>query len=269
MLKKILYILAAILFVLFVYFNYFKEESPLKFDLTDIIETRGVVYKSKDYKLRAETQIDDIEKKETFFKNAKAIFKNMSISSDSAFIDALKNLVLSGNIDGVGKNGWKISAKSASYSAEMEKLYSEEGVTAYNEEKKISIFGDRFESDKSMDDMVLSGNITVRTESLIFKGEKAHYSDSTNMLDMDGGIEFSVVSKNGGTPITGRFDNLEYDGKKKIARGHGNLVADYDGMRMSGREFVYYENSGDFEVLENLKVTGDGVDLGFKKDILQ
>ncbi len=265
MLKKILYILAAILFVLFVYFNYFKEESPLKFDLTDIIETRGVVYKSKDYKLRAETQIDDIEKKETFFKNAKAIFKNMSISSDSAFIDALKNLVLSGNIDGVGKNGWKISAKSASYSAEMEKLYSEEGVTAYNEEKKISIFGDRFESDKSMEDMVLSGNITVRTESLILKGEKAHYSDSTDMLDMDGGIEFSVVSKDGGAPITGRFDSLEYDGKKKIARGHGNLVADYDGMKMSGREFVYYENSGDFEVLENLKITGDGVDLGLKK----
>ncbi len=265
MLKKILYILGALLFALFIYFNYFKEDSPLNFDLSNIIETRGVVYRSKDYKLRAETQIDDIEKKETSFEKAKAIFKNMSISSDSAMIDTLKNLVLHGNIVGVGKNGWNLNANKARYSSTSEKLYSEGGVHAYNEEKKIAIYGDKFESDKKMEDMILSGNIRMESQGLKLKGEEAHYNNSTELLEMDDGIEFSAVQEDGGTPVTGSFDELEYDGKKKLVRGWGNVVAKYNGIEMMAEEFIYYEDSGDFELLENLKAVGDDLDLGLKK----
>ena len=265
MLKKILYILGALLFALFIYFNYFKEDSPLNFDLSDIIETRGVVYRSKDYKLRAETQIDDIEKKETSFEKAKAIFKNMSISSDNAMIDTLKNLVLHGNIVGVGKNGWNLNANKARYSSTSEKLYSEGGVHAYNEEKKIAIYGDKFESDKKMEDMVLSGNISVESQGLKLMGEEAHYNNSTEMLKMDDGIEFSAVQEDGGTPVSGSFDRLEYNGKKKLARGWGNVIAKYNGIEMIAKEFIYYEDSGDFELLEDLKAVGDDLNLGLKK----
>ena len=92
--KKYVYIAATLAVLVLGYLNYYREETPITDTGENLVETSEVVYESGEYQIEAEKQIDDLDKNETKFNIAKALFKEMSLGGDNVFIDGLKNLLI-------------------------------------------------------------------------------------------------------------------------------------------------------------------------------
>lgn len=258
--KKRIYILAGILIIVLGYLNYFKDEKVIEPKTDNIVETSDVTYESQGYRIEAGTQVDDMESKETKFKLAKAFFEDMNLKGDNVFIDKLKNLILQGGIEGISANGWKFSADDAKYDRKEEKVYSDTGATAYNEEKNIKISGDRFETDSKMSYVNLDDNIEISGEKISVKADRARYRDSTGILDIEGDIRIRGENLSEDTPgtLTGEFTKARYSVKEKVLEAWEPFVMDYDGMKLYGEKLWYDENTGDFLISQNVHAEKDG-----------
>ncbi len=260
MLKKGIYILAGILVVILGYLNYFKEDKGIEKKIDNIVETSDVTYESQGYRIEAGTQIDDLETKKTKFKMAKAFLEDMSLKGDNVFIDNLKNLILKGNIIGTSVNGWKFDADDAKYESKLEKIYSDTGVTAYNEEKKIKVSGRKFETDSKMSYVNLDENIEIKSEKIYVKADRARYKDSTKILDIEGDIRVRGENLSEDTPgtLTGEFKKARYNVEKKILEAWEPFAVDYDGVKLYGEKLWYNETTGDFLISQNVHAEKDG-----------
>jgi lipopolysaccharide export system protein LptA len=265
--KKSIYILVGVLIIVLGYLNYFKEEKVIEQKIDNIVETSNVTYESEGYRIEAGTQVDDMESKETKFKLAKAFLENMSLKGDNVFIDNLKNLILKGGIEGISANGWKFSADNAKYDSKEEKIYSDTGATAYNEEKNIKISGNKFETDSKMSYVNLDENIEISGEKITVKADRARYSDSTGILDIEGDIRIRGEDISSDTPgtLTGEFTKASYSVKAKILEAWEPFVMDYDGIKLYGEKLWYDENTGDFLISKNVHAEKDGFSLYMDK----
>ncbi|WP_321327928.1 LptA/OstA family protein [uncultured Ilyobacter sp.] len=263
MLKKGIYILAGILVIVLGYLNYFKEEKAIEVKSDNKIETSDVNYESEGYRIEAGTQIDDLDTKETSFKLAKAFFEDMSLKGDSVFIDSLKNLILNGNIEGVSVNGWKFNAENANYDSDLAIISSETGVTASNDEKNIKVSGRKFETDIKMSYVNLDGDILMESEKIKVSADKVRYSDDTKIADITGDIRVrgENLSEDNPGSLEGIFENARYNLDSKILEAWNPFVIDYNGVKLYGEKLVYYEETGDFLVSENVRAEKDGFTL--------
>ena len=263
MLKKGIYILAGILVIVLGYLNYFKEEKAIEVKTDNKVETSNVNYESEGYRIEAGTQIDDLDTKETSFKLAKAFFEDMSLKGDNVFIDSLKNLVLNGNIEGVSVNGWKFNAENAKYNSDLSKIRSDTGVTASNDEKNIKVSGKTFETDMKMSYVNLDGDILMESEKIKVSADKIRYSDDTKIADIIGNIRVKGENLSEDTPgsLAGSFKNARYNLESKVLEAWDPFVIDYNGIKLYGDKLIYYEETGNFLVSENVHAEKDGFTL--------
>ena len=258
--KKYVYTAVTLAVLVLGYLNYYREETPIEDTGKNIVETSDVTYESGEYQIEAEKQVDDLDKDETKFAKARALFEEMNLSGDNVFIDSVKNLVLENNIMGVSANGWKFNTEKARYSNEDEKIYSSEGVTAYNEEKDLKIYGLNFETDNKMSYVKLVSDIEVKSEKFTLKADKAYYDDATKIVDIEENIKVDAknMSEDAKGNITGEFEKAKYNTETGILEAWEPFVMNYNGIDLYGERLWYDENTGNFRVWQNVRAEQDG-----------
>ncbi|GLI55578.1 hypothetical protein PM10SUCC1_10920 [Propionigenium maris DSM 9537] len=258
--KKYIYTAVTLVALVLGYLNYYREETPIEGTGENIVETSDVVYESGEYQIEAEKQVDDLDKDETKFAKARALFEDMNLSGDNVFIDSVKNLILENNIMGVSTNGWKFNTEKARYSNEEEKIYSTEGVTAYNEEKDLRIYGLNFETDNKMSYVKLQEAIEVKSEKFTLNADKAYYDDATKVVDIEDNIVVNAknMSDDAKGDITGEFKKAKYNTETGILEAWEPFVMNYNGIDLYGERLWYDENTGNFRVWENVRAEQDG-----------
>ncbi|MCK5779782.1 MAG: LPS export ABC transporter periplasmic protein LptC [Psychrilyobacter sp.] len=256
MLKKILRYLGGVLFIVFIYFNYIKEPEVLEKNTEDKMITSGVSYDVEKYHIEANKQIDDTKKNIRLFEKAIAKFDGMKLSGDDAKVDSTNNLYLNNNIVGIATNGWKLEANEAHYDTKAEKIYASNKVKAYNEEKGITLYGDTIVTDTKLNDLNLTDDIRVMTKNMQLSGNYAHYNNSTQILDLKENIK--IRGRKLGAlemdEVSGLFTEITYDGKKRIIHSKGDFVLYYKGANLRAKDFVYYEETGNFTISEDVVV---------------
>ncbi len=253
--KKYIYLIVGLIVVVLGYFNYYTPEAPIKKATENLVEISNVTYESGDYQIQAEKQIDNMDKNETKFNMAKALFSNMDLSGNNVFIDKAKNMILKNNIMGISANGWTFNTEKARYVAADKKIYSEEGVTATNKEKGIEVYGKNFETDESMSYVKLEDDIEVKNEKFILTADKAYYSDDTKILNISGDIRIkgNNLGKSATGVLTGKFKKMKYNTNTNILEAWEPFVANYNGVDLYGEKLWYDENTGDFKVWKNVR----------------
>lgn len=258
--KKYIYTAVTLVVLVLGYLNYYRDETPVAENGENLVETSDVTYESGDYEIQAEKQIDDLNSSETKFSMAKALFKDMNLSGNNVFIDKLKNLVLENNIMGISANGWKFNTEKARYAADEEKVYSEDGVTATNEEEGISIYGKRFETDTKMSYVKLEEDIQVKNEKFLLTADKAYYDDETKILEITDNIKVagSGMNEDADGEISGEFQKAKYNTETKILEAWEPFVMEYNGVKLYGEKLRYDQNTGDFRIWENVRAEQNG-----------
>lgn len=261
--KKYVYTAVTLAVLILGYFNYYREETPIESSGENLVETSNVVYESGDYQIEAEKQIDDLNKSETKFSKAKALFEEMNLSGDNVFIDNVKNMILENNIFGKSTNGWSFNTEKARYSSEEELIVSSNGVTAFNEQKDIYISGKNFETDTKMSYVKLDTDIKVKNEKFSLSADNAYYNDDTKNIDIENNIQ--VEAKNVGEEadgnISGEFEKAKYNTETGILEAWEPFVMHYNNIDLYGEKLWYDESTGNFRVWENVRAEQDGTVL--------
>jgi|GEM_PF-5890895 len=256
--KKYIYIAASLAVLVLGYLNYYRDETPIPETGENLVETSDVVYESGDYQIEAEKQIDNLDKEETKFSMAKALFDGMNLSGNNVFVDNVKNLILEKNIMGVSTNGWRFNTEKARYNNEQEKIFSSEGVTAYNEERGLRISGKNFETDNKMSYIKLEDEIEVKGDKFTLKAKSAYYEDATKVVDISGDINVRAPNPQGKGDITGEFQKAKYNTETGVLEAWEPFVMSYNGIDLYGEKLEYDENTGNFEVWEDVRAEQDG-----------
>lgn len=254
--KKYIYTAIAVVALVLGYLNYYGEEKPIPKTTSNTIETSDVVYESKDYKIEAKKQLDNLDSSETNFEVAKALFQNMNLSGDNVLIDKVRNLILEKNISGISSNGWEFTTEKAKYLSSEDKVYSESGVKAYNKDENIEISGETFETDTKMSYVKLRNNVKVENIDFHLESDEAYYDDESKIVTLTNNIKVESKAKEGSDleGINGSFKEATYNTKTKILESNTDFVITYRGSDLHGRKLWYNQNTGDFKIWEDVRV---------------
>ncbi len=267
MLKKISYYISAIFLMVFIYFNYIKEPEQIEKKSNESMVTSNVSYDVENYHIEAEKQVDDIQNNKRSFNKAIAIFDEMRLSGDNAFVDSMNNISLEKNILGVSKNGWKIEAEKANYDQKTDKIYANSRVKVYSEENNFTLYGNSLITDTKLEDLNLKEDIRVETNKMELNADFAHYNDLTKILDIKENIRVksSKLGMLQEDEVLGHFKEARYDGLKKTLHTQGDFVIYYKGINLRAEDLKYDQITGDFIISKNIIIEFENGNLTVDK----
>ncbi|HAS79291.1 MAG TPA: hypothetical protein DCR90_00090 [Fusobacteriaceae bacterium] len=267
MLKKISYYISAIFLMVFIYFNYIKEPEQIEKKSNESMVTSNVSYDVENYHIEAEKQVDDIQNNKRSFNKAIAIFDEMRLSGDNAFVDSMNNISLEKNILGVSKNNWKIEAEKANYDQKTDKIYANSRVKVYSEENNFTLYGNSLITDTKLEDLNLKEDIRVETNKMELNADFAHYNDLTKILDIKENIRVksSKLGMLQEDEVLGHFKEARYDGLKKTLHTQGDFVIYYKGINLRAEDLKYDQITGDFIISKNIIIEFENGNLTVDK----
>lgn len=252
--KKLGYKILLIIVLVLGYFNYFVDEKKVS-KKEQVVETTGAVYNTDGYNIEAEKQKDFLEKDQTIFEKAKAIFEGTILTGDNGFLDSAKNLILKNNIFGKSINGWEVKTEEIKYSKEKNEISSNVGVIAINKEKDIEINGKNFKSDTKMENVLLIGDVKFKTKDITLTASEAKYSDRDKIVDIQGEATLSgKFTTNQVMNLDGKFKNLKFDTKTSILTTNNPFVIDYNSIKIFGEKLNLNTNTEAFEIRNNVYI---------------
>ncbi len=268
MIKKILRYLLLVGAGVFVYFNYIKEPEKLEGKKDNLLITSSVSYNVDDYYITADKQINNLKENINKFEKAKALFEEMSLYGDNAFINKERTLYLDTNILGIGNNGWKIKGNNAKYDSENKKVVVTNKIEAFNEEEGIRIYGDSLTTDIKLNNLNLERNIKISTERFELYADYAHYNNETKKLKVWNNVkikEKSLETLGGKNHISGEFKELLYNGVDKTLETEGDYTIHYGAGDLKGGKFTYYEKTNNFHISDGAKIKVEGGEIKIKE----
>ncbi|MGL5984754.1 MAG: hypothetical protein ACRCZ1_05780, partial [Cetobacterium sp.] len=256
--KKLAYRFAIVSALVLGYFNYFGDEKEIA-KKEEVVETIGAVYDTEGYHIEADKQKDFLNKNETTFEKAKAVLNGMILTGDNAILDAGKNLLLKSNILGKSVNGWEFQTQEAKYTKENGEIESTIGVTAVNKEKEIEISGQNFKSDLKMENVVLAGDVQIKTKNITLSAEQANYNDKDKILTVEGKafLSGSNLGDEGGI-LTGNFSGLKYNTETNLLTSSNPFEVDYNGIKLYGEDLILNDKVESFTISKNVHILADG-----------
>lgn len=262
--KKLAYRIVIAAALVLGYFNYFGDEKKIE-KKEEVVETIGAVYDTEGYHIEAEKQKDFIRKNETTFEKAKAVLGGMILTGDNAILDAGKNLLLKSNILGKSLNGWEFETQEAKYTKESGEIESTIGVTAINKEEGIEVSGQNFKSDLKMENVILSGDVKLKTNNITLSAQQAKYNDKDKIMSIDGQAFLSGSNLGDGSGIlSGNFKGLKYDTKTNILTSSNPFELDYNGIKLYGEDLVLNDKTESFKISKNVHILAEGYKINME-----
>ncbi|MGL4653233.1 LptA/OstA family protein [Cetobacterium sp.] len=262
--KKLAYRIVIAAALVLGYFNYFGDEKKIE-KKEEVVETIGAVYDTEGYHIEAEKQKDFIRKNETTFEKAKAVLGGMVLTGDNAILDAGKNLLLKSNILGKSLNGWEFETQEAKYTKESGEIESTIGVTAINKEEGIEVSGQNFKSDLKMENVILSGDVKLKTNNITLSAQQAKYNDKDKIMSIDGQAFLSGSNLGDGSGIlSGNFKGLKYDTKTNILTSSNPFELDYNGIKLYGEDLVLNDKTESFKISKNVHILAEGYKINME-----
>ncbi|MGF6906315.1 LPS export ABC transporter periplasmic protein LptC [Fusobacterium sp. PH5-44] len=255
--KKIIYILIGVAVLVLGYLNYFSDEN-LPDGGAPVITTK-TKYENDEYKVEAEKQLDYLKTKETKFEFGELIIlkDKTQIKADSIRIDKNNDLELRKNIRGRSENGWKIESEQIDYNKSKDIITSEEGIKAINEEKKLSIFGEKYISDSKISYIKLEKNVKLTVGKIFAAGDKGDYDEKSQIVTMEGNIKLGGTDNND-NPVSGNIKKLSYNMEKKIVESNESFDLIYRGIKLLGERILYNDESEALEITKNVAFEASG-----------
>ena len=260
--KKLSYCVFIVIFLVLGYLNYFSKEKMID-EKEAIIETVDPKYDNNEYKIEAKKQYDYVEKKETLFELATAKLKNMVLSGNEVVLDPNRNLFLRNNVLGKSINGWEIKTEQLNYIKKEDKVNSDVGLVARNEEQDITISGKRFEGDSTLTNLKLVGDVAIKSKGVEFLTQKARYNDKEKLLFLDGEIKLNKNEPN--ENISGVFRKLKYNLKNFELETDKTFSLTYNDLKISGEWFKFNTKTEAFEMSEGPVIRVDDYDIRIKR----
>ncbi|MGL5124779.1 MAG: LPS export ABC transporter periplasmic protein LptC [Fusobacteriaceae bacterium] len=251
--KKLLYILGFAAVTVLGYLNYFSDETLEKGKET-VIETKLAKYVSEEYKIDADNQKDYMDKKETLFEKAKATLKDTLLTGDSVLLDSARNLILKNNILGKTANGWNFNTESLKYDKSIDRITTDTGISASNEELGIKIKGDKLNADSKMTDVNLIGNVVMENPKMDITSDLATYSNVDKKMLVQGNVK--LVGKNYPQKLMGDFGTLVYDSNNKEITADEEFVITYGDIVFKGKYFKYNQEKDTLIANKDLVIVG-------------
>ncbi|MGL5544549.1 MAG: LptA/OstA family protein [Cetobacterium sp.] len=262
--KKLAYRIVIAAALVLGYFNYFGDEKKIE-KKEEVVETIGAVYDTEGYHIEAEKQKDFIRKNETTFEKARAVLGGMVLTGDNAILDAGKNLLLKSNILGKSLNGWEFETQEAKYTKESGEIESTIGVTAINKEEGIEVSGQNFKSDLKMENVILSGDVKLKTNNITLSAQQAKYNDKDKIMSIDGQAFLSGSNLGDGSGIlSGNFKGLKYDTKTNVLTSSNPFELDYNGIKLYGEDLVLNDKTESFKISKNVHILAEGYKINME-----
>lgn len=256
--KKLVYRVVIVVVLILGYFNYFADEKKIE-KKEEIVETTGAIYETDGYHIEAEKQKDFLQKDETTFEKAKALLEGMVLTGDNAILDAGKNLLLKSNILGKSLNGWEFETEEAQYNKSKGEVQSTVGVIAKNKAEGIEISGKNFKSDTKMENVILSGDVKLKTKNMSLSATNAVYNDKDKIVNIEG--ESFLSGTTVGTEVgilSGTFKGLKYDTSSNYLTTTNSFMIDYNGIKLHGDNLVLNDKTESFKISKNVYILADG-----------
>lgn len=274
MLKNIMYTILALLVGLFIYNTYIKEDEIINVNMNNDMRMIGVMYNKDGYVVEADEQRDVESENKTYLTKARAYFEHTFIRGNEGIYDKnRKELLLKGEVYGKNEeNAWEIFGEKLYYFEEQDLFMSDLPVKAFNKDRNLTIRGNYFESDSDISNLLLRGSVYAYDDNYDIYSDKAYYSDSTGILNLEGNVRATMKEgdRNGKTfsQVTGYYPKAIYDTNTGVLTSSGNNVVYYEGYEIKGNSLLYEQEKGIMTLEENVVVKKEDLEVKFLRGIL-
>ncbi len=274
MLKNIMYTILALLVALFIYNTYIKEDEIIEVNMNNDMRMIGVMYNKDGYVVEADEQKDVESENKTYLTKARAYFEHTFIKGNEGVYDKnRKELLLKGEVYGKNEeNSWEIFGEKLYYFEEQDLFVSDLPVKAFNGNRKLTIRGNYFESDSNISNLLLRGSVYAYDDNYDIYSDKAYYSDSTGILNLEGNVRATMKEgeREGKTfsEVTGYYPKAIYDTNTGVLTSSGNNVVYYEGYEIKGNSLLYEQEKGIMTLEENVVVKKEDLEVKFLRGIL-
>lgn len=253
--KKKLFIILGI--AILVYLNYFKNEREIE-ERERMVITTNVTYTDGDYVIQAGRQLDNLDRNESQFEAARAKIREMLLTSDNAFLDRARNLILKNNILGIAPNGWNFSANELSYDRKTGEISTTKGIRAEHKERGVVVTSREFTTDSEMSFARLREEVAIEGEKIKVIGDKGDYLATTKIVTLQNNIKLTVKNRDSSNSLsqelTGEFSELQFNTVSGILTSETPYEINYNGLVLTAEKLMFNQNTNELKIYNNIKI---------------